>query len=62
MTYSLTNDEKRFLFNKHHDSSYKEVERFQKNLKKLINDSKIKELEDNKNLDLVFKKRFKELK
>lgn len=62
MTYGLTSDEKRFLFNKHKDSSYKEVERFQKELKKLINNNKIKEAEYNKNLDTEFKKKFKELR
>ena len=62
MTYSLTNDEKKFLFNKHHNTSYKDIEKFQRELKKMINNNKDKELEDEKNLDKEFKLKFRSLK
>ena len=58
MNFGLTTDEKRFLFQKHKDTSYKELEKFQKELKKKITS---KELEDY-DPDKLFKEKFKKLK
>ena len=58
MTYSLTKDEKKFLYMKHKDLSYMDINKFQKELKKMIHDEEKNQID----LDKEFKLKFKNLR
>lgn len=58
MTYSLTKDEKKFLYMKHKDLSYMDINKFQKELKKMIIDEEKNKID----LDKEFKLKFKNLR